>query len=54
MICAACQNGTLEQKYPASIICNACGSRWSNSSLGYNNTSKKSYYAAKFKAGRQL
>ena len=54
MICAACQNGVLEQTYPSSITCNACGSRWSNSSLGYSNTSKKSYYAAKYKAGRQL
>ena len=54
MICAACQNGVLEQKYPSSIICNSCGSKWNNMSLGSNNTGRKSYYAAKYKAGRQI
>jgi len=54
MICAACQNGTLEQKYPSSITCNACGSKWNNMSLGSSNTSRKSYYAAKYKAGRKF
>ncbi len=54
MICAACQNGVLEQKYPSSISCNACGSRWINMSLGTNNTGRKSYYAAKYKEGRKF
>ena len=54
MICAACQNGVLEQTYPSSIVCNSCGSKWNNMSLGSNNPGRKSYYAAKYKAGRQL
>ena len=54
MICAACQNGVLEQKYPSSISCNACGSKWTNHSLGSGNTSRRSDYAAKDKEGRKF
>ena len=54
MICAACQNGVLEQKYPSSISCNSCGSKWTNMSLGSGNPGRKSYYAAKYKEGRKF
>jgi len=57
MICFACQNGTLEQRYPDTIECPQCGSKWKNYSLGGNRdyshgSGKKQYYAAKYKAGR--
>ena len=59
MICYACQNGTLTQKYPDTIECPQCGSKWKNYSLGGSRdygrgSTKKQYYAAKHKAGRQF
>lgn len=50
MICFACQNGTLEQRYPDTIECPQCGSKWKNYSI--SGSSKKGYYKAKYKAGR--
>lgn len=54
MICAACQNGTLEQKYPDTIECNMCKTKWKNSSLGNYNTSRKAFYSAKYRRGRSF
>ena len=57
MICYACQNGTLTQKYPDTIECPKCGSKWKNYSLsggkdyGRGSTVKR-YYSQKYKAGR--
>ena len=53
MICAACQNGTLQQTYPNCIECPSCNSKWYNNSLGQFGKSQRNYYSAKYKAGRQ-
>ena len=50
MICAACNNGTLEQTYPDTIKCPACNSVWKNYSL--SSGSSKYYRQSKWKAGR--
>ena len=50
MICAACQNGTLEQKFADTISCPKCHSAWKNYSLSVG--SSKSYRRSKYKAGR--
>ena len=54
MICAACQNDTLVQKYPNCIECPSCHSKWYNNALGNHNFGKslRKTYASKYKAGR--
>lgn len=47
MICSACQNGTLFQKYPDTIECPSCHTKWKNYGL-----QTKSYKAYKYKQGR--
>ena len=53
MICAACQNGTLIQKYPNCIECPSCNAKWYNNSLGSFGKSQRKYYSAKWKEGRK-
>ena len=50
MICYACQNGTLVQKFPDTISCPQCGSTWKNYGLGKGVD--KAYRRSKYKAGR--
>lgn len=51
LICYACQNGTLEQKYPDTISCPKCGSTWKNYGLGKGMD--KSYRRKKWADGRK-
>lgn len=47
MICAACQNGNYFQKYPDTIECKECGTKWKCYGL-----QTKSYRSYKYKQGR--
>ena len=50
MICHACQNATLVQKFADTIECPKCGSKWKNYSLSGGGA--KTYRKYKWKQGR--
>ena len=52
--CPDCEMGKgLTQRYPNTIYCSTCNSKWRNAYLSQFGKSQRGYYSAKFKAGRE-